>query len=107
MLASDAQEDARIRLRKQDRYEQILLELKLRPHLRISELAERFGVSTETVRRDFEALIEDFEELCRAKSFAVVERATVDSQHRAKIGMQLWPNLLAEIAIYRLRAQAR
>ena len=56
MLASDAQEDARIRLRKQDRYEQILLELKLRPHLRISELAERFGVSTETVRRDFEAL---------------------------------------------------
>lgn len=44
------------RLRKRERREQILLELKLRPHLRIAELAERFGVSTETVRRDFDAL---------------------------------------------------
>lgn len=44
------------RLRKRDRREQILLELRLRPHLRIAELAERFGVSAETVRRDFEAL---------------------------------------------------
>lgn len=49
--------------------------------------------------------IDDFEELCRARAIAVVERATVDSQHRAKIGMQVWPNLLAEIAIYRLRRQ--
>lgn len=54
MQASAQQE--KTRLRKRDRREQILLELKLRPHLRISELAERFGVSTETVRRDFEAL---------------------------------------------------
>ncbi|WP_185968492.1 DeoR/GlpR family DNA-binding transcription regulator [Paracoccus sp. M683] len=44
------------RLRKADRRKQILLDLKLRPHLRISELAERFGVSTETVRRDVDAL---------------------------------------------------
>ena len=50
---------ARPRLRKRDRRSQILLELKLRPHLRISELAERFGVSSETVRRDFEALSAD------------------------------------------------
>ncbi len=47
------------RLRKSERREQILLELKLRPHLRISELAERFNVSTETVRRDFDALADD------------------------------------------------
>ncbi|OOY10176.1 DeoR/GlpR family DNA-binding transcription regulator [Thioclava sp. F36-7] len=46
------------RLRKRDRREQILFELKLRPHLRISELAARFGVSTETIRRDFDALEE-------------------------------------------------
>ncbi|MFV0514460.1 MAG: DeoR/GlpR family DNA-binding transcription regulator [Jhaorihella sp.] len=55
----EAEPDARPRLRKRDRRSQILLELKLRPHLRISELAERFGVSTETVRRDFEALSAD------------------------------------------------
>ncbi len=49
----------RPRLRKKARREQILLELKLHPHVRVSELAERFGVSTETVRRDFEALSAD------------------------------------------------
>lgn len=44
------------RLKKGERRRQILLELKLRPHVRISELATRFNVSTETVRRDFDAL---------------------------------------------------
>lgn len=43
-------------MRKAQRRERILLELKLSPHVRIADLAERFGVSTETVRRDFEAL---------------------------------------------------
>lgn len=49
-------EKGRDRLKKSDRRRQILLELKLRPHVRISELARRFNVSTETVRRDFDAL---------------------------------------------------
>ena len=44
------------RLRKAERRKQILLELRLRQHLRISDLAERFGVSTETVRRDLDDL---------------------------------------------------
>lgn len=47
--------------------------------------------------------IEDFEDLCAERHIAVIERATVDSQHRAVIGMQLLPNLLAEIAVYRFR----
>ena len=47
------------RLRKSERRRQILLELTLRPHVRISELADRFNVSTETVRRDFDALADD------------------------------------------------
>ncbi len=47
------------RVKKSDRRRQILLELKLRPHVRISELAQRFNVSNETVRRDFEALSDD------------------------------------------------
>lgn len=50
---------ARDRLKKSERRRQILLELKLRPHVRISELASRFNVSTETVRRDFDALAND------------------------------------------------
>lgn len=47
------------RLKKSERRKQILLELKLRPHVRISELAQRFNVSTETVRRDFDTLSDD------------------------------------------------
>lgn len=43
------------RYRKADRREHILTELKLYPHVRTSELASRFGVSTETVRRDVDA----------------------------------------------------
>lgn len=49
----------RDRLKKSDRRQRILLELKLRPHVRISELAHSFNVSTETVRRDFDALAGD------------------------------------------------
>ncbi len=47
--------------------------------------------------------LKDFEVFCAEEHLDIVQRATVDSQHRAVIGMQLLPNLLAEIAIYRLR----
>ncbi|WP_299699986.1 DeoR/GlpR family DNA-binding transcription regulator [uncultured Tateyamaria sp.] len=47
------------RFKKTERRRQILLELKLRPHVRINELAGRFNVSTETVRRDLDALSDD------------------------------------------------
>lgn len=39
-------------MKKRERHEQILLQLKLRPHVRVAELATLFGVTTETVRRD-------------------------------------------------------
>jgi DeoR/GlpR family transcriptional regulator of sugar metabolism len=44
------------RFTKAERRRQILLELTLKPHVRTTELAARFGVSGETVRRDVEAL---------------------------------------------------
>lgn len=47
------------RLRKADRQAQILSELKLRPHVRIGDMARRFGVSSETIRRDLDALGQD------------------------------------------------
>lgn len=46
------QAGAQHRLKKHERHEQILLQLKLRPHVRVAELATLFGVTTETVRRD-------------------------------------------------------
>lgn len=48
-----------VRVRKSERRQQMLLELRLRPHLRIADMAERFRVSTETIRRDLAHLSED------------------------------------------------
>ncbi len=50
--------------------------------------------------------VKDFDELCQAEHIEILERAAVDSQHRAVIGMRLLPNLLAEIAIYRIKRKA-
>jgi DeoR/GlpR family transcriptional regulator of sugar metabolism len=47
-----------VRLRKKERWERILREVEVRPHVRIADLATLFGVSTETVRRDVESLSE-------------------------------------------------
>ena len=52
-------ENGRGRLKKRERRRLILLELKLRPHVRISELVRHFNVSAETVRRDLDALADD------------------------------------------------
>lgn len=48
--------------------------------------------------------LEDFERLCRQSRIEALDRATVDHAHRTGPGMRLWPNLLGEIAIYRLRS---
>ncbi len=44
------------RLTKPERFERIVAELRASPTVRISALAEAFGVSTETVRRDIDEL---------------------------------------------------
>lgn len=59
MPKTKTKEKDRARFKKGERRRQILLELKLRPHVRISDLAQRFNVSTETVRRDFDALSDE------------------------------------------------
>ncbi|WP_425053402.1 DeoR/GlpR family DNA-binding transcription regulator [Psychromarinibacter sp. S121] len=58
-LTEDTLEQPRARLRKSERREQILMELRLHSHIRISDIAERFGVSSETVRRDLDKLSKD------------------------------------------------
>ncbi len=44
------------RLKKDERFERIISELRASPTVRISELAQAFGVSAETVRRDIDEL---------------------------------------------------
>lgn len=51
--------------------------------------------------------LNDFEQLCRAKGIEVLQRAVVDSDHQEGPLMRLLPNLLGELAIYRLRLRGR
>ena len=51
--------DGMKRAKKKERQDRILAELRLSAAIRIPELAESFGVSTETIRRDLEEMAED------------------------------------------------
>ena len=44
----------------------------------------------------------DFEALCRQKGIRIKSRRVVDGQHQNNWLARLWPNLLGEIAIYRI-----
>lgn|SRR5690554_928261 len=44
----------------------------------------------------------DFEALCREKNFRICNRTVVDGQHRDHWFSRLWPNMLGQIAIYRI-----
>lgn len=46
--------------------------------------------------------VRDFERLCHNKGLRVLTRSVVDFSHRRNIGMRLFPNLLGEIALYKL-----
>ena len=46
--------------------------------------------------------LRDFENLCRRNGIRVLERAAVDYTHRDTLGIRLAPNLMGEIALYRL-----
>ena len=46
--------------------------------------------------------VRDFNNLCEEKNIYIKSKTFLDTQHNQMIGMQLLPNLLAEIAIYRL-----
>ena len=46
--------------------------------------------------------IRDFEELCRRKKITVSQRTVVDYAHRSHPWLRVAPNLLGELALYRL-----
>ncbi|MCW8825088.1 MAG: methionine biosynthesis protein MetW [Gammaproteobacteria bacterium] len=47
--------------------------------------------------------LNDFETLCERLDIVILERQVVDVSHRNRFIMNLWPNLLGEIAIYRFK----
>lgn len=47
--------------------------------------------------------LNDFETLCARLDIEILERQVVDVSHKNSFIMNLWPNLLGEIAIYRIK----
>jgi methionine biosynthesis protein MetW len=47
--------------------------------------------------------LKDFEELCRRKAINIMRRTVLDHSHRASAVINLMPNLLSEIALYRFQ----
>ncbi len=47
--------------------------------------------------------IKDFEGLCKEKDFEILQRSIVDSQHRSRVYNMFFPNLLGEVALYRIQ----
>ncbi|MGD8483773.1 MAG: methionine biosynthesis protein MetW [Thioalkalispiraceae bacterium] len=47
----------------------------------------------------------DFEDLCKEKNIHILERTVVDHAHKSTLAMRLLPNLMGEIALYRLCRQ--
>jgi len=47
--------------------------------------------------------LQDFEALCADNGINVLQRTVVDRDHKTSLGMKLFPNLLGEVAIYRLQ----
>lgn len=44
----------------------------------------------------------DFEKLCREKNLTILNRTVVDKNHQKSLSTSLFPNLLGEIAVYRV-----
>lgn len=45
----------------------------------------------------------DFEDLCEEKNIEVVARAVVNNKHQSNLGTRLLPNLLGEVALYKVQ----
>ena len=47
--------------------------------------------------------LQDFEQLCVDNGIQILQRTVVDRDHQSSLGMKFLPNLLGEIAIYRIK----
>jgi methionine biosynthesis protein MetW len=45
----------------------------------------------------------DFEDLCEEKNIEVVARTVVNNQHESNLGIRLMPNLMGEVALYKVQ----
>ncbi len=48
----------------------------------------------------------DFEALCQSRRWQILDRQVVDQSHQGHWLTRMWPNMLGEIAIYRLTQQS-
>lgn len=78
----------------------VRLQLALGGHMPISRTLPNQWYDTPNIHL---CTLRDFENLCEQNGIAVLHRTVVDYAHRTVPGMHLLPNLLGEIALYRIR----
>ncbi len=47
--------------------------------------------------------VKDFEQLCKTLNITILERSIVDLRYRSTLLMQIFPNLMGQVALYRLK----
>lgn len=78
----------------------VRLQLALGGHMPISRTLPNQWYDTPNIHL---CTVHDFERLCDEHDIAVLHRTVVDHAHRSAPSMRLLPNLLGEIALYRIR----
>lgn len=72
----------------------------LRGHMPITKSLPNAWYNTPNIHL---CTLKDFEALCKEKNFKILQRSIVDRQHRNSTLNNLLPNLLGEIALYRIQ----
>lgn len=75
------------------------LQILLRGRMPVTKSLPGTWFATENIHL---CTLKDFEDLCREKNIRILECETMDSVHRNRLGMQIAPNLMGEIALYRV-----
>lgn len=78
----------------------VRMQLALGGHMPISRTLPNQWYDTPNIHL---CTLQDFERLCEEQSIAILHRSVVDHAHRSAMSMNLLPNLLGEIALYRIR----
>lgn len=76
---------------------QCRLQLGLGGHMPVSKALPNVWFDTPNIHL---CTINDFEQMCRNKSFHIADRSIANHQHKDSLGIRLLPNLFGQIAVY-------
>jgi methionine biosynthesis protein MetW len=76
----------------------VRLQLGIMGHMPVSDALPNSWHDTPNIHL---CTLQDFENLCASKDITILERRAADHDHRIRLGLRLFPNVLGEIALYR------